>query len=37
MKEKIKNNTPIIFIMGNIEEKEITPIIEKYFIKYDKV
>lgn len=35
-KEKIKNNTPIIFIMGNIEEKEITPIIEKYFIKYDK-
>ena len=22
--------------MGNIEEKEITPIIEKYFIKYDK-
>lgn len=35
-KEKINNNTPIIFIMGNIEEKEITPIIEKYFIKYDK-
>lgn len=35
-KEKIKNNTPIIFIMGNVEEKEITPIIEKYFIKYDK-
>lgn len=35
-KEKIKNSTPIIFIMGNIEEKEITPIIEKYFIKYDK-
>lgn len=35
-KEKLNNNTPIIFIMGNIEEKEITPIIEKYFIKYDK-
>lgn len=35
-KEKIKNNTPVIFIMGNIEEKEITPIIEKYFIKSDK-
>lgn len=35
-KEKINNNTPIIFIMGNIKEKEITPIIEKYFIKYDK-
>lgn len=35
-KEKINNNTPIIFIMGNIKEKEITLIIEKYFIKYDK-
>ena len=35
-KEKLNNNTPITFIMGNIEEKEITPIIEKYFIKYDK-
>lgn len=35
-KEKINNNTPIILIMGNIEENEITPIIEKYFIKSDK-
>lgn len=34
--EKIKNNTPIIFIMGNIEENEITPIIEKYFVKSKK-
>lgn len=35
-KKKIKNNTPIIFIMGNIEGTEIIPIIEKYFKKSNK-
>lgn len=31
-KEKIVNNNPIIFIMGNINEEEITSIIKRYFI-----
>ena len=32
-KEKIKNNIPIIFIMGNIDKQEITSLIKKYFTK----
>lgn len=35
-KEKIVNNTPIIFIMGNINEQEITSLIKNYFIKEKK-
>lgn len=31
-KKRIKNTTPIIFIMGNIKEEEIIPIIKHYFI-----
>ena len=30
-KERILKTTPIIFVMGNITEEEINPIIEKYF------
>lgn len=29
--EKIKNNHPLIFILGNIEKQTILPIIKKYF------
>lgn len=36
-KEKILKNTPIIFVMGNITEKEINPIIEKYFPTTNKI
>ena len=31
-KEKIRNNTPIIFAMGNIEKEKISSILEKNFI-----
>ena len=34
--EKIVNNTPIIFIMGNIDKQEITSVIKNYFIKTNK-
>lgn len=32
-KEKIKNNTPIIFATGNIEKEKISSILEKNFVK----
>ena len=31
--DKIKNNTPIIFAMGNIESQEIVPLLEKHLVK----
>lgn len=31
-KEKIRHNTPIIFVMGNIEKEKISSILEKNFI-----
>lgn len=34
--EKIANNTPIIFIMGNIDKQEITSVIKNYFKKQIK-